>query len=209
MTDRRTARAPLPAAVAAAVAAGVDWVQVREKDLAGAALLTLAEELAAAARRARPGVRVLVNRRCDVALAAGLDGVHLGFDALPPDAARRLLGPAARMGASTHAAGEIDAAALAALSYAQLAPIFPPRSKPAGRPALGLAALREAAAAVPVPLLAQGGVDASNAADCIRAGAAGVCVTGAILSSADAGRAAAELRRALDGAAPAAAGGGR
>jgi thiamine-phosphate pyrophosphorylase len=209
VTDRRSARAPLPEAVAAAVAAGVDWVQVREKDLEGAALLALAEELAAAARRARPGVRVLVNRRCDVALAAALDGVHLGFDALPPAAARRLLGAGVLVGASTHAAGELDADALAALSYAQLAPVFPPLSKPAGGPALGLAALREAAAAAPLPMLAQGGVDASNAADCIRAGAAGVCVTGAILAAADAGRAAAELRRALDGAAPAVAGGGR
>jgi thiamine-phosphate pyrophosphorylase len=209
VTDRRSARAPLPEAVAAAVAAGVDWVQVREKDLEGTALLALAETLAAAARRARPGVRVLVNRRCDVALAAALDGVHLGFDAVPPAAARRLLGAGALVGASTHAAGELDAGALAALSYAQLAPIFPPLSKPAGGPAIGLAALREAAATVPLPVLAQGGVDASNAADCIRAGAAGVCVTGAILSAADAGRAAADLRRALDGAAPAAAGGGR
>jgi len=208
VTDRRTARAPLPEAVAAAVAAGVDWVQLREKDLDGAALLALGEEVAAAARRARPGVRVLVNRRCDVALAAALDGVHLGFDALPPAAARRLLGAGKLVGASTHAAAELDAAALAALSYAQLAPIFPPLSKPASGPALGLAALREAAGS-PLPVLAQGGIDAANAADCIRAGAAGVCVTGAILSAADPGRAAGALRRALDAAAREAEDGGR
>jgi thiamine-phosphate pyrophosphorylase len=208
VTDRRSARVPLPEAVGAAVAAGVDWVQVREKDLAGAALQELAEELAAVARRARPGVRVLVNRRCDVALAAGLDGVHLGFDAAPPAAVRRLLGPARLLGASTHAAGELDEAARAALSSLQLAPIFPPLSKPARGPALGLGALREAVRGT-LPVLAQGGIDSGNAGDCIRAGAAGVAVTGAILGAGEPGRAAEALRRALDAAAPDAAGDGR
>jgi thiamine-phosphate pyrophosphorylase len=208
VTDRRSSRAPLPEAVAAAVAAGVDWVQIREKDLPGAELLALCEEVAAAAREARPGVRVLVNRRCDVALAAALDGVHLGFDAAPPAAARRLLGAGRLLGASTHRAGELDAAACAELSYALLAPVFPPLSKPASGPALGLAALRDAASAE-LPVLAQGGIDASNAAACIQAGAAGVCVTGAILSAADPGAAAAALRCALDDAAREPARGGR
>jgi thiamine-phosphate pyrophosphorylase len=208
VTDRTASRAPLAEAVAAAVAGGVDWVQVREKDLEGAALLALCDELAAAARRARPGVRVVVNRRCDVALAAALDGVQLGFDAAPPAAARRLLGAAALVGASTHAPGELDAASRAAVSHLQLAPVFVPLSKVTGRAPAGLAALREAAARASVPVLAQGGVDASNAADCIRVGAAGVCVTGAILSAPDPGRAAAALRRALD-TAPAAGGAGR
>jgi thiamine-phosphate pyrophosphorylase len=208
VTDRRSVRLPLAEAVAAAVAAGVDWVQVREKDLGGAALLALAEEVAAAARAARPGVRVLVNRRADVALAAGLDGVHLGHDAAPAAAARRLLGPARLLGASTHAAGELDAAAEAALSYLHLAPIFPPLSKPARGPALGLGALREAARRG-LPVLAQGGVEAANAGDCLRAGAAGVAVTGAILAAREPGAAAAALRRALDAAAPEARGAGR
>jgi thiamine-phosphate pyrophosphorylase len=208
VTDRTVSRTPLPEAVAAAVAGGVDWVQVREKELEGAALLALCEAVAAAARRARPEVRVLVNRRCDVALAAGLDGVQLGFDGATPAAARRLLGARALVGASTHAPGELDAVSLAAVSHLQLAPVFAPLSKPAGRSPAGLATLRQAAARAGVPVLAQGGVDASNAADCIRAGAAGVCVTGAILSAGDPGRAAAALRRALDGA-PAGGGAGR
>jgi thiamine-phosphate diphosphorylase len=208
VTDRRVARAPLAEAVARAVAAGVDWVQVREKDLGGAALLALCQELADAARRARPDVRVLVNRRCDVALAGALDGVHLGFDAVAPAEARRLLGSARLVGASTHAAGEIAAAAQAGLSYLQLAPVFAPLSKPARGPALGLPALREACRA-PLPVLAQGGIDAANAGDCIRAGAAGVCVTGALLGAADAGRAAVALRQEIDAAARGAPGGGR
>ncbi len=208
VTDRRASSRPLPEVVAGAVRGGVDWVQVREKDLAGAPLLALCEEIAAAARRVRPGVRVLVNRRCDVALAAGLDGVHLGFDAVPAPAARALLGPGRLLGASSHAAGELDAEARAALSYAQLAPIFTPLSKSATRPALGLAVLRDAARSG-LPLLAQGGIDAENAAACIRAGAAGVCVTGAILLAPDPAAAAASLRRAIDRAARAPAASGR
>jgi thiamine-phosphate pyrophosphorylase len=207
VTDRRASRRPLPEAVAAAVRGGVDWVQLREKDLEGAALLELAEAVAAAARAADAGVRVLVNRRCDVALAAGLDGVHLGFDAAPPAVARRLLGPARLLGASTHAPGELDAEARAALSYAQLAPIFAPLSKPATRPPLGVGALRDAAGGL--PLLAQGGIEAANAGACLRAGATGVAVTGAILSASDPEAAASALRAALDAAAREAGASGR
>ena len=208
VTDRRVCRGPLAEAVAAAVAGGVDWVQVREKDLSGAALLALCEEVAAAARRVRAEVRVLVNRHCDIALAAALDGVHLGFDAVPPAVARRLLGAGRLVGASTHAAGELDREARAALSYAQLAPIFPPLSKRENRPPLGPEALRVARASG-LPILAQGGIDAGNAAECIRAGAAGVAVTGAILLAAAPEAAAASLRRSLDDAARAPAEDGR
>ena len=208
VTDRRVCRGLLAEAVAAAVAGGVDWVQIREKDLSGAALLALCEEVASAARRVRAEVRVLVNRHCDIALAAALDGVHLGFDAVPPVSARRLLGARFLVGASTHAAGELDREACGVLGYAQLAPIFPPLSKSKGRPPLGPAALR-AASTSGLPLLAQGGIDAGNAADCIRAGAAGVAVTGAILLAAAPEAAAAALRRSLDDAARAQAGDGR
>ena len=208
VTDRRACAHALPEAVAAAVASGVDWVQIREKDLSGAALLALCEEVSAAARRESASVRVLVNRHCDVALAAALDGVHLGFDAVPPTVARRLLGAGRLVGASTHAPGELDAEARAALSYAQLAPVFTPLSKHASRKPLGLEALR-AASAGGVPVLAQGGIDAANAGACIRAGAAGVSVTGAILLAPAPAAAAAALRRSLDTAARVEAGAGR
>jgi thiamine-phosphate pyrophosphorylase len=202
VTDRRAAPAPLARAVEAAVAAGVDWVQIRERDLEGAALLALAEELAAAARAgaaARGGdLTLLVNRRLDVALALPGLGVHLGFDAAPPRAARALLGPAALLGAATHSADEALAAAHLDLDYVHLAPVFAPRSKASGRAPLGLHALRGASRAS-LPVLAQGGIDAANAAEVVAAGAAGVAVTGAILGADDPGRAAAALRSALDG----------
>jgi thiamine-phosphate pyrophosphorylase len=198
--DRGAALRPLPAAVEAAVRAGVDWVQVRERALDGAALLAFAEEVSAAARRGAREVdrevRIVVNRRADVALAIGADGVHLGFDAMDVAAARRVLGDGALVGVSTHSVDEVRAAAGA--SYAHLAPVFAPLSKPATRDALGLAAV-ESAARASVPVIAQGGIDASNAAAVCAAGAAGVAVTGAILLADDPAAAAAALRRALGG----------
>jgi thiamine-phosphate pyrophosphorylase len=182
------------------VRAGVDWVQVRERALEGVALLEHARAVAQAARaaaRERGGsVRVIVNRRADVALACGADGIHLGQDAMRPGEARALLGPETLVGVSCHGAAELAEARGA--SYAQLAPIFAPLSKAASRPALGLAALAAACDATGLPILAQGGIDPGRAAAAVAAGAAGVAVTGAILMAPDPGAAAAALRRALD-----------
>lgn len=197
VTDRMVCRRPLAAAVAEAVAGGVDWVQLRERDLGGAALLDLATGIARVAGD-RSRVTLVVNRRLDVALAVGNAGVHLGFDAVRPEDARRLLGPDLPVGVSAHAPEEIAAAAAAGASYAFLAPVFPPRSKAATRPALGIDALAQAARS-PIAVLAQGGCDESNAAAVVAAGAAGVAVTGAILMAEDPRAAAARIRRALDG----------
>jgi thiamine-phosphate diphosphorylase len=206
VVDRGAARGDLPSAVAAAVAGGVDEVQIRERQLEGRPLLALADAIAAAARsgaeRAGRPVRVLVNRRADVALAIGADGLHLGFDAVDPATARRLLGAGARIGVSVHSAPEAAAVAAAApggpgADYLHLAPVFAPLSKESGRAPLGLGEL-SAAARCGVPVLAQGGIDAGNAREVCRAGAAGVAVTGALLGADDPGRAAAALRAALD-----------
>jgi len=204
VTDRGAARdGSLLEAVSAAAAGGVDWLQVRERGLEGRALLELAEALAGAAQRAAAGsgrtLRVLINRRIDIALALGADGVHLGFDALDPARARALLGPGALIGVSAHAPEELAAAARAGASYAQLAPIFAPISKPAERAPLGLAALA-AARAAGIPVLAPGGIAATTAGAAPAAGAAGVAVTGALLGAADPERAARQLRAALDAA---------
>ena len=138
----------------------------------------------------------MVNRRSDVALAVGADGVHLGFDAVAPEEARRLLGDDAWIGVSCHAPEEVERAEGA--SYAHLAPIYAPLSKAATRAPLGPAALTRVGCARPV--LAQGGITAENAGACVAAGAAGVAVTGAILQAADVFAAAQGLRRALDAA---------
>lgn len=201
VTNRHVSRLPLEEAVAAAVAGGVDWVQVRERELEAGALLQLVGRIVEAARRAaeeRSGeVRVLVNRRLDIAHSAGADGVHLGFDALPPWEARALLGEAALIGVSTHTPEEVVQAKRGGASYVQLAPIFPPLSKRSSRAPLGLSPLAEARASG-LPVLAQGGIDPESAAQVIRAGAWGVAVTGGILGAADPEQATAALRRALN-----------
>ncbi len=195
VTDPAATRHPLAEAVAAALRGGVDWVQLRDRRLGGRALLACLESL----RRAAPKRGVwLVNRRADVALAGGADGVHLGFDALGPCEARTLLGGAVMLGTATHEPDELaDLRRREALDYAHLAPIFAPISKRSTRPSLGVRALARAAR-FGLPVLAQGGITAANARSCIEAGAAGVAVTGAILAAEDPEAAARALRDALD-----------
>jgi thiamine-phosphate pyrophosphorylase len=194
--DRAAARHPLAETVEATVRAGVDWVQLRERELEGADWLEWAQAMAAAAHRGNPEARIIVNRRLDIALAIRADGAQLGFDAPSIADARSLLGEDALIGKSAHSAEEVRAAADAEASYAQLAPIFDPRSKPATRPALGADALQRATAHG-LPVLAQGGIDAARCAEVMRLGAAGVAVTGTLLMAADPARAALELRAAL------------
>jgi thiamine-phosphate pyrophosphorylase len=181
----------------------VDWLQLRDRELSGAALLAWSRELAEAAARGaacRGGrARVLVNRRLDVALAIGADGAHLGFDAVRTSDARSLLGPDALLGVSAHTPDEVAAAARDGVDYAHLAPIFEPLSKAATRPALGTAVLSSAGREA-VAVIAQGGVTAREAGTVVRCGAAGIAVTGAILGADDPGAATRALRKALDAA---------
>jgi len=187
-----------------AVRGGVDWIQIRERELDGAQMLHWCESLIAAARRGQAAsgreVAIFVNRRIDVALATTAEGVHLGFDALAPRDARALFdlaGRSATIGVSTHHPDEVAAAARDGADYAHLAPIFAPKSKRSSRPSLGTGALEEARACG-LPILAQGGIDAARCREVVIAGAAGVAVTGAILMADDPEAAAAELRHALD-----------
>jgi thiamine-phosphate pyrophosphorylase len=203
VVDREAAGPGLDRAVYAAVAAGVDVVQIRERRLDGARLLAHAREVADAARDAARdsgrSVRIVVNRRVDIALAIGADGVHLGFDAMEIATARKLLGRQAWIGSSAHSVAEVAAAAGA--DYAHLAPICAPLSKRGTRPPLGNAAIT-AAARSGARVFAQGGVTPDNAGELCRAGAIGVAVTGAILLADDVSEATRALRAAIDRAGP-------
>jgi thiamine-phosphate pyrophosphorylase len=181
--------------VRAACDAGVDWIQVRDRSLEAAALLAAVDRVLAVARASSRSVRVIVNRRADVAAAAGADGVHLGFDALPVARARELLGSAASIGVSLHDPGELALARGA--DYVHLAPIFAPLSKASERAPLGVGALRSARSGG-VPVIAQGGIEPANALAAIAAGAAGVAVIGAVSAADDPARAVRALRSALD-----------
>lgn len=185
----------------AAVAGGVDLVQLREKDLGASELLHSAREAAAICRAL--GVLFIVNDSPNVALACGADGVHVGQDDLPPEQVRKLVGPQLLLGLSTHSPAEIDAASAALVDYIGVGPVHQTPTKP-GRPAVGTALVEYAAAHASVPFFAIGGIDAANLAAALDAGASRVCVLRAIADAADPEAAARDLRDQIDAAAPAA-----
>lgn len=161
-----------------AVAAGADWVQVREKDLPGRALLPIVKDAVAVAA-ARGQARVIVNDRLDVALAGGADGVHLGSKSLPPREVstwcrRGNASAEFSIGVSCHSLEEARAAESDGASYIFFGPIFETPSKKAFGKAQGVGKLADVCNAVRIAVVAIGGVSAENAAECIQAGAAGI-----------------------------------
>ena len=179
--DEGVRRHALLAKVAEAARAGVDYIQLREKDLSARELEILAQEVVAAMRETSPSTRLLINSRTDVALAARADGVHLRADDVAPHEVRQVLEVSAHpplitdhflVAASCHTAADVFRAESEAADFAVFAPVFGKRGT-AGIPPAGLAALREACRAK-IPVLALGGVTTRNAASCLNAGAAGM-----------------------------------
>lgn len=165
--------ARLLALVAAAVAARLPLIQLREKNLTARTLYELAARSAAIARGS--GTRLLVNDRADVARASGCDGVHLASDSLDPSTVRGTFGPDFIVGVSTHSFAEARDARDAGADFVLLGPVFDTPSKRAYGPPLGLAALEEAARALsPFPIVAVGGIEVENIARVFDAGASGV-----------------------------------
>jgi thiamine-phosphate pyrophosphorylase len=174
ITDRTQIKSrTLDACIARAMDAGVDWVQIREKDLPARRLLGLAGAAVERARRAGH-TRVMVNDRLDVALAAHAQGVHLGPRSMPVETVRSLAPNAFIVGVSCHSIEESLAAQAAGADYILLGPIFATPSKLSYGPPLGLAKLREATAQVTIPVFALGGISSDRAAICLQNGAAGI-----------------------------------
>jgi thiamine-phosphate pyrophosphorylase len=179
--------------LAAALAGGVDIVQLRDKHATDEQLLAAA---AVARRRCdEAGALLIVNDRPDLVAGTGADGCHVGQDDMDVAAARALAGPAALVGRSTHSPADIAAAGDA--DYIGVGPVHATPTKP-GRPAVGLALVRHAAEHATVPFFAIGGIDATNAGAVAAAGARRVAVVRAIADAADPCAAAAALRAALD-----------
>jgi thiamine-phosphate pyrophosphorylase len=197
VSPARVRRRNLSDLVPELVSAGVDIIQLREKEMEAADLLRVGEAIAAACRDG--GVPFIVNDRPDVALALGA-GVHLGQNDLPIGLARRILGGAI-VGVSTHARDEIDGALAAPepIDYIAVGPVHETPTKP-GRPAVGHDLVRYAAAAVSFPWFAIGGINASNVGAAVEAGARRVVVVRAVTEAPDPAAAAADLRAALDAA---------
>ena len=169
----------------------VDTIQFRDKHRATGEFV----EIATAMRdicldREQP---FIVNDRADVALAAGADGVHLGQNDLPIAAARRLLGPTRIIGASASSVAEALRAEAEGADYIGFGHIYATGSKQKDSPPRGTGALGEVVAAVSIPVIAIGGINAGNARAVLDAGAWGVAVIGAVCADDDPCRAAEEL----------------
>ncbi len=158
--------------IARNLADGVQWVQIREKDLTARELYELVS-LAAALPRP-PASKILVNTRVDVALAAGAGGAHLPAASPSPKTWRPALPGGFVLGVSCHTIEELQTAEAEGADYAIFGPVFTPRSKATGFPAAGLSGLAAATRAVKIPVLALGGISEENAPGCIEAGAAGI-----------------------------------
>ncbi|MCW2515292.1 MAG: thiamine-phosphate diphosphorylase [Mycobacterium sp.] len=203
-TDARRERGDLAEFADAALAGGVDVIQLRDKGSAGekqfGALeargeLEALEILADAARR--HGALFAVNDRADIARAAGADVLHLGQDDLPLPIARDVIGAAPLIGRSTHDAEQVRAAVDEAVDYFCVGPCWPTPTKP-GRTAPGLDLVRTAAAlGTEKPWFAIGGIDAGRLGEVLDAGARRVVVVRAITAAEDPAAAARELASAL------------
>lgn len=169
--SRRPEAAALIEFLRTALAAGVDLIQLRERDLGPRDLLAIADAIAPLARAS--GAALLINDRADVAACAGA-GVHLTTRSMRADAVRRAFGQSLLIGASTHNLAEAEAAAGEGADFVVFGPVFETESKQTYGPPVGLAALREVAGRLTIPVVALGGVKPDNFQDTLRAGAAGV-----------------------------------
>lgn len=183
VTDRKALTGPPEEQIRAllrkmesAARAGVDWIQIREKDLSGRELADLVSE---ALRRIPKSCSILVNDRLDVACALSAGGVHLGEQSLPVQAAKRLVRERRfagefLVGVSTHSLESAREAVRSGADYVIFGPVFETPSKIKFGPPQGAELLAEVCRNVAIPVMAIGGITLENARDCVAAGAAGI-----------------------------------
>lgn len=176
---------------------GVRAVQLREKDLDGGALFSLAER--ARKLTSHYGAKLIINDRIDVALAVDADGVHLGNASLPIATARQLLGAERLIGASVHALSEAETAERAGADFLVFGPIyFTPSKAPYGAPQ-GLAPLRQVVEKTSRPVYAIGGIKPENIKEVMATGARGIALISAIIGAGAPKQAANNMLQALRG----------
>jgi len=183
ITDRHQTdnHRPLVDVVKELLQAGVKMIQLREKDLSAAELYPLAQELRSLTRSYNS--LFLINDRIDIALAVGADGVHLGGHSLPVKIARKILGSDALIGASTHSAEEAESAQSQGADFITCGPVFlTPSKAPYGAP-IGVESLQTICKTCNIPVYALGGIKANNIRKTLQAGAHGVAMISALLSS--------------------------
>ena len=180
-----------------AIAAGISWIQIREKDLDTRTLLEVARF--AVAKAHATSTRVLINDRLDVALAANAAGIHLGEKSLPLEVVAEWRRSSRRtdflIGVSCHSLKAACAAATGGADYIFFGPVFATPSKATYGAPQGINRLREVCASVKIPVLAIGGVNTENARDCLKAGASGIAAIRLFQNAKDSAELAAELKR--------------
>jgi thiamine-phosphate pyrophosphorylase len=173
---------------------GASLIQIRDKSASSAALYKAAVDAVAVTRKS--DTKIIINDRVDIALAAGADGVHLGQDDLPPEHARKILGPDAIIGLSTHSRGQARAAQALPIDYIAIGPIFSTSTKDDTEPVVGLEELRKVRSEIgSIPLVAIGGINGRNVASVWAGGADSAAMIGEIMS--DAAEITARMRKLL------------
>jgi thiamine-phosphate pyrophosphorylase len=185
ITDARLTGLTHAEQVAQLCAGGARFIQLRDKHASPREFYAAAEAALEVARAHH--ARLIINDRADSALALKADGVHLGQDDLDPTAARRLLGPRAIIGYSTHNVAQARVAARLPVDYIAIGPVFATTTKANPDPVVGLAGVAQVRAAIgaKLPLVAIGGIDADNARAVLNSGADAVAVVGALLAEPD------------------------
>lgn len=184
VTDRALAggRSVIDVALAA-VRGGATMVQLREKEATTRAFIDEARALKAAL--APFGVPLAINDRLDVALAVDADGLHVGQDDMPVEAARRLMGPGKFIGLSITAVEQVLRPDAAAADYLGVGPVYAQQTKPDAAAPLGLEGLRRLRGLTGKPVVAIGGLTPDNGAPVLAAGADGLAVVSAIVAAGD------------------------
>ncbi len=198
LLTEESCRRPWQATAELLLSGGVDAVQLREKDLDDAELLSRAHLLRNLTAEA--GALFIVNDRPDLALLSEADGVHLGQDDLPPGPVRSLVGGGMLVGISTHSVPQARAALSAGADYIGVGPVAPTSTKNYPR-GMGPDLVRSVCAEVDVPAFAIGGIDMENVMEAVRAGATGVAVCSVLCGAEDPEEAARRMRAAAEEAA--------
>ena len=197
ITDRKTSRTPLIEAVKLAIKGGVNTVQLREKDLDSNALFKLASDIKYVTDKAK--IMLVINDRCDIALAIKADGVHIGKKSIPINEVRNIIGKNMLIGYSAHNIKEAEYAQNNGADYISLSPIFHTSSKRNGlkQTPLGPEAIKGVRSIINCPIIALGGINHNNIDNVLENGADSVAVISNILQASDPSLAAKRLSRKI------------
>ena len=183
ITDRKVTKMPLPDAVRLALKGGVRAIQVREKDLPVRELLAIAQELRRITRESN--AKLFINDRVDVAVVVEADGVQLGYQSMPPEAVRKIVGEKMLIGVSTHSLAEAVNAEEDGADFITLGPIFVTPSKLQYGEPLGVEAIRIIKKHLRIPVFGLGGIRNTNIAQVMQADADGIAMISAIFAADD------------------------